>query len=103
MSSRLELIMLKAKYCLVEEEPAWVLEYLRKEKEEALIRSKRELEGRLAKIRAKELRQKQRYERGEPRQKKLVGLLAFQRECIEALIAYAEKRIRCRCIFRSSG
>lgn len=53
-------------------EPAWILEHVRKEKIAAAVHQKKELEIKLGKIRAKELRQKQRYEDGEAYHKKIV-------------------------------
>ncbi|KAI9816568.1 MAG: ATP-dependent DNA helicase chl1 [Pycnora praestabilis] len=55
------------------DEPDWMNEYARKQKRQTALQQKAEVETRLAKIRAKEKRQKEKYERGEPMQKKLRG------------------------------
>lgn len=57
---------------LGEEEPSWVVEQSKSQKRIVLIQQKLELEGRLKKIRAQELRQKLRYESGEPQSKRFV-------------------------------
>ncbi len=57
---------------LGEEEPSWVVEQSKSQKRIVLIEQKLELEGRLKKIRAQELRQKLRYESGEPQSKRFV-------------------------------
>lgn len=54
------------------EEPSWVVEQYKDQKRNVLIDQKLELEGRLKKIRAQELRQKLRYESSEPQSKRLV-------------------------------
>lgn len=53
-----------------EDEPEWILEHARQEKKQAMLRQRAELEKRLALIRAKEKRAKERFERGEPRYKR---------------------------------
>lgn len=57
---------------LGEEEPSWVVEQTKSQKRTVLIEQKLELEGRLEKIRDQELRQKLRYESGEPQLKRFV-------------------------------
>ncbi|KAL8711053.1 MAG: hypothetical protein Q9220_004434 [cf. Caloplaca sp. 1 TL-2023] len=52
------------------EEPAWVVDQARRQRTESLLQRRLELEYRLAKIREKEKRQKQRYERGQPLKKR---------------------------------
>jgi chromosome transmission fidelity protein 1 len=51
-----------------------MLEYARKQARKDALQRKEELEARLAKIRAKEKRIKERYENGEPQNKRRVGL-----------------------------
>ena len=58
---------------LDKDEPEWVIEHEKQEKKDAFVAKKRELEQRLAKVRAKELRQKQRYESGEAHHKRPVS------------------------------
>ena len=53
------------------DEPGWVREYMRQDLQRAAIDQRSELEARLKRIRAKELRQKQRYEKGDPVPKRL--------------------------------
>lgn len=53
------------------DEPDWIVEHARREKTETFIQHKNEFEARLAKLRAEELRQKQRYEQGESQAKRL--------------------------------
>ena len=53
------------------DEPDWVVEHEREEKKKTAIEKKSVLQARLKLIRAKELRQKQRYENGEPTAKRL--------------------------------
>ena len=48
------------------DEPAWVREHARQERRRAAVEQRLDIEARLQKIRAKELRQKQRYEKGDP-------------------------------------
>lgn len=52
------------------DEPAWVIEYERESKKTAATKQKAALEARLKAVRAKELRQKQQYESGEPATKR---------------------------------
>lgn len=58
----------------VEDEPEWMLEHARQEKRQAALRRRADLEERLAKIRAKERKMRERYENGEPRFKRQVCL-----------------------------
>lgn len=51
-------------------DPSWVLDHAKKQKNIAIIEQKLEMEDRLKKIRIQELRQKQRYESGEPPSKR---------------------------------
>lgn len=60
-----------------EKEPKWVLEHKKTERSVAAMREKQDLEVRLAKVRAKELRQKQRFENGESNQKRMVCVLCL--------------------------
>lgn len=53
------------------DEPDWIIEHARREKTQTFLQHKNEFEGRLARIRAKELRQKQRYEHGESQAKRI--------------------------------
>ena len=53
------------------DEPDWILEHARREKAQTFIQHRNEFEGRLARIRAKELRQKQRYEHRESQVKRI--------------------------------
>ncbi|KAI9837845.1 MAG: hypothetical protein M1819_006779 [Sarea resinae] len=53
------------------EEPEWMLEHARQQKRQAALRQRADIESRLAKIRAKERRQKERYEKGEPLHKRM--------------------------------
>ncbi|KAK5125880.1 ATP-dependent DNA helicase chl1, partial [Cryomyces antarcticus] len=55
---------------LDDEEPDWMLEHARKEKRRNALQQRADLETRLAKIRAKEKRLKERYQNGEPQQKR---------------------------------
>ncbi|KAF2205065.1 ATP-dependent RNA helicase-like protein chl1 [Delitschia confertaspora ATCC 74209] len=52
------------------EEPSWLIEHARLQKKEEALRRRRDLETRLAKIRAKEKRLKERYQNSEPRYKR---------------------------------
>lgn len=52
------------------DEPAWMLEHAQEQKKQEALRRKQELHDRIAKVKAKEKRIKQRYEDGEPRYKK---------------------------------
>jgi len=49
-----------------------MLEYARQQKRQAFLHRTQALETRLAKVRAKEQRQRQRFENGEPQQKRKV-------------------------------
>ncbi|KAL9031211.1 MAG: hypothetical protein Q9196_000747 [Gyalolechia fulgens] len=51
-------------------EPAWILEQARRQRTEKLVQQRLELETRLARVRDKELRLKQQYEKGEPAKKR---------------------------------
>lgn len=53
-----------------DDEPAWIVEQSRKQRLELLMQQRLDLESRLAKIREKELRQKQQYETGGPVKKR---------------------------------
>ncbi|PSN64687.1 DNA repair helicase [Corynespora cassiicola Philippines] len=52
------------------DEPAWIIEHERKQKKQAALRRRQELENRLAKIKAKEKRMKDRYQNGKPQFKR---------------------------------
>jgi chromosome transmission fidelity protein 1 len=52
------------------DEPDWILEHAQKQKKQEALRRKQELNERIAKVKAKEKRAKQRYESGEPRFKR---------------------------------
>ncbi|KAM0794423.1 helicase C-terminal domain-containing protein [Usnea florida] len=52
------------------DEPSWVIEHAQAQKRDAVIEQKSELEARLRKVRAKELRQKKNYENGDPKAKR---------------------------------
>lgn len=52
-------------------EPSWVVEHAQTQTMNSRIEQRLELEARLRKIRAKELRQRQRYENGEPKAKRM--------------------------------
>ncbi|CAD6564783.1 MAG: ATP-dependent DNA helicase chl1 [Alectoria sarmentosa] len=52
------------------DEPNWVFEHAQAQRRNAEIQQKSELEARLRQVRAKELRQKQKYESGEPKAKR---------------------------------
>jgi len=53
-----------------DDEPAWVLEHAQKQRKEEALHRRQELNERLAKIKAKEKRAKERFEDGEPRYKR---------------------------------
>ncbi|KAI9772002.1 MAG: ATP-dependent DNA helicase chl1 [Geoglossum simile] len=53
------------------DEPTWVTEHAEKQKRQAILQKRRDLEARLAKVRAREKRQQEPYKNGEPRLKKL--------------------------------
>ncbi|KAL8768434.1 MAG: hypothetical protein Q9209_005340 [Squamulea sp. 1 TL-2023] len=57
-------------------EHPWILEQARKQKVEQFLQRRLELESRLATIREKELRQRQRYENGEPQRKRVKATYA---------------------------
>ena len=57
---------------LVEKELDWVLEHSQRERRHALAEQRQQEEARLGMIRAKELRQRQRYETGEAKTKRIV-------------------------------
>jgi chromosome transmission fidelity protein 1 len=48
------------------EEPSWIVEHAQKQRKQEALRRKQELDERIAKIKAKEKRAKERYENGEP-------------------------------------
>jgi chromosome transmission fidelity protein 1 len=52
------------------DEPAWVLEHVRKQKKQAALARRQELESRIAKIKEKEKKLKERYQDGDPRFKR---------------------------------
>jgi chromosome transmission fidelity protein 1 len=52
------------------DEPAWVLEHAQKQRKQEALRRKQDLSDRIAKIKAKEKRAKERYESDEPRYKR---------------------------------
>lgn len=54
-----------------DDDPSWVAEHAQKEKRTAVLEQKSQVEARLRHIRAKELRQKQHYENGEPNTKRM--------------------------------
>ena len=54
-----------------DDDPSWVAEHAQKEKRTAVLEQKSQVEARLRHIRAKELRQKQHYENGEPNNKRM--------------------------------
>ena len=62
-----------AKGFIVASEPAWVQSHVREEKKKSRIQKRVELKSRLAKLRAKELKQKQRYENGQSFYKRQVS------------------------------
>ncbi|KAL8943258.1 MAG: hypothetical protein Q9216_001169 [Gyalolechia sp. 2 TL-2023] len=53
-----------------DDEPAWILEQARRQRTEKLVQQRLELESRLARVRDKDLRFKQQYEKGEPPRKR---------------------------------
>ncbi|KAJ9648856.1 ATP-dependent DNA helicase chl1 [Coniosporium tulheliwenetii] len=70
-----------------DDEPEWIVEHAREQKRQAALRERADLEARLAKIRAKEKRLKERYENGEPthkKQKQRTATSAFVSEDDEA-------------------
>jgi chromosome transmission fidelity protein 1 len=52
------------------DEPAWILEHAQKQRKQEALRRRQELNDRIAKVKAKEKRAKERYESGEPRYKR---------------------------------
>lgn len=52
------------------DEPVWILEHAQKQRKQEALRRRQELNDRIAKIKAKEKRAKERYEGGEPRYKR---------------------------------
>ena len=52
------------------DEPVWLLEHTRKQKKQAALARKQELENRIAKIKAKEKKVKERFVNGEPQSKR---------------------------------
>ncbi|KAF1937512.1 DNA repair helicase [Clathrospora elynae] len=52
-------------------EPSWVLEHAQKQRLQEALRRKQDLNDRIAKVKAKENRAKERYESGEPKYKRL--------------------------------
>jgi chromosome transmission fidelity protein 1 len=55
------------------DEPSWVAEHAQSEKRRAVVDQKAQYETRLVRVRAQELRQKQHYEKGEPKAKRTKG------------------------------
>lgn len=53
-----------------DQEPDWMVEYARKQKRQDALDRRKELDDRIAKVKAKEKRIKEHYESGEPRHKK---------------------------------
>lgn len=54
------------------DEPEWILENAREQRRQYVLRQKADIETRLARIREREKRQRERFENGEPMRKKLV-------------------------------
>jgi chromosome transmission fidelity protein 1 len=52
------------------DEPAWLLEHARKQKKQAAVARRQELDSRIAKIKEKERRIRERYQNGEPQYKR---------------------------------
>jgi len=52
------------------EEPSWIVEHAQKQRKQEALRRKQDLNDRIAKIKAKEKRAKERYESGEPKYKR---------------------------------
>ncbi|KAF1835035.1 DNA repair helicase [Decorospora gaudefroyi] len=52
------------------DEPLWILEHAQKQRKQEALRRRQELNDRIAKIKAKEKRAKERYESGEPKYKR---------------------------------
>jgi len=55
------------------DEPSWVVEHAQNENRRVVIEQRAQVEARLGQVRAKELRQKQHYEKGEPKAKRTKG------------------------------
>lgn len=53
------------------DEPAWLLEHARKQKKQAAFARRQELERRIAKVKEKEKRMRERYQNGEPQFKRV--------------------------------
>lgn len=62
------------------DEPEWMLEYARNQKRQAFVQRTQELEIRLERIRAKEQQQRERFQRGEPQQKRTVRESRFPKK-----------------------
>ena len=57
-------------FLLADDEPEWMLEHSKREKKRTIVEKKKELEGRLARIRDEEDRQKKKFdETGRPNKK----------------------------------
>ena len=67
-------LMASTDFVLVDDEPQWITEHQKRQRKDAFLRRKHDLQARLEKVRAKELRQKQRYESGESLSKRAVCL-----------------------------
>jgi chromosome transmission fidelity protein 1 len=52
------------------DEPTWILEHAQKQRKQEALRRRQELNDRIAKVKAKEKRAKERYDNGEPRYKR---------------------------------
>lgn len=63
-----------------DDEPDWIVEHARKQKRQAVLQQRTDLETRLRKIRERENTIRKRFEKGEPAQKKLVGYLNGSKE-----------------------
>ncbi|KAI4679531.1 hypothetical protein J4E81_010337 [Alternaria sp. BMP 2799] len=73
------------------EEPSWIVEHAQKQRKQEALRRKQDLNDRIAKIKAKEKRAKERYESGEPkykRQKTALGDVENNNEAQFALDDY---------------
>jgi chromosome transmission fidelity protein 1 len=57
-------------YALNSEEPSWIREHAQKQRKQEALQRKQELNDRIAKIKVKEKRAKERYESGEPKYKR---------------------------------
>ncbi|KAF2495071.1 DNA repair helicase [Lophium mytilinum] len=67
-----------------DDEPEWMNEYVRREKKQAALRNRADLESRLEKIRAKEKKIKEKYEKGEPPAKRQAPTTATDEDADEA-------------------